>query len=104
MVEHHPNSPRDPSRLHQIGKKVSPGILLGYELIAVGIWKGDILSADLEDLGKLDASEISDQIMYGLKYGAKLGMPFRIEKTSMEKREANARRQRYRETFQNVWR
>ena len=41
-----------------IGKKVLPGIFLGYELIAVGIWKGDILIADLEDLEKLDASEI----------------------------------------------
>ena len=32
--------------------------LLGYELIAEGIWKRDILIADLEDLEKLDASEI----------------------------------------------
>ena len=29
-----------------------------FELIAGGIWKGDILIADLEDLEKLDASEI----------------------------------------------
>ena len=44
--------------IHQFGKKVLPGIFLGYELIAGGIWKGDILTADLEDLEKLDASDI----------------------------------------------
>ena len=31
---------------------------LGYELIADGIWKGDVPIADREELGKLDASEI----------------------------------------------
>ena len=46
MVEYHPISTRDQSRLHQIGKKVLPGIFLGCELIAGGIWKGDILIAD----------------------------------------------------------
>ena len=40
-----------------LGKKVLPGIFLGYELIAGGIWKGDMLIADLEDLEKLDASD-----------------------------------------------
>ena len=58
MVECYPISSRDQSRLHQFGKKVQPGIFLGYELIAEGIWKGDILVADLEELGKMDASEI----------------------------------------------
>ena len=48
----------DQARIHQCGKKVLPGILLGYELIAVWIWKGDIFIADLEELEKLDASEI----------------------------------------------
>ena len=33
------------------------GILLGYALIACGIWKGDILIADIEELRKLGASE-----------------------------------------------
>ena len=37
---------------------VLPGIFLGYELIAGENWKGDVLIADLEDLEKLDASEI----------------------------------------------
>ena len=58
MVEYHPISIRDQSRPHQFGKKVLPGIFLGYELIAKVIWKGDILRADLEDLEILDASDI----------------------------------------------
>ena len=52
MVEYCPISVQDQSRLHQYGKKVLPGIFLGYELIAGGIWKGDILIADLEDFEK----------------------------------------------------
>ena len=34
MVEYLPNSSRDESRLHQFGKKVLLGMLLGYALIA----------------------------------------------------------------------
>ena len=34
MVEYHPISAQDLSRRHQFGKKVLPGIFLGYELIA----------------------------------------------------------------------
>ena len=59
MVDYHPTSVREQSRLHQFGKKMLPGVFLGYELIAGGIWKGDILMADLEDLEKVDASEIN---------------------------------------------
>ena len=58
MVEYHPSSPKDLARIHQFCKKVLPGIFLGYELITGGIWKGDFLIADLEDLEKLDASDI----------------------------------------------
>ena len=58
MVENHPISARDQSRIHQFGKKVLPGVFFGYELIAGRIWKGDVLIADTEDLEKLDASEI----------------------------------------------
>ena len=58
MVEYRPISPRELSIIHQFGKKVLPGIFLGCELIAGGIWKGDILIAVLEDLEKLHASEI----------------------------------------------
>ena len=32
-----------PSRVHQFGKKVLPGLFLGYALYAGGIWKGDVL-------------------------------------------------------------
>ena len=58
MVEYHPSSPKDQATIHQFGKKVLSGIFQGFELIAGGIWKGDILIADLEDLEKLDASDI----------------------------------------------
>ena len=44
MVEYHPISAKDLSRLHQFGKKVLPGIFLGYVSHAEGIWKGDIWS------------------------------------------------------------
>ena len=46
------------ARIPQFGKKVLSGIFLGYALLAGGIWKGDILVADIEELEKLDASEI----------------------------------------------
>ena len=58
MVECHPISPKDQARIHQLGKKVLPGIFLGYELIEGRIWKGDILIADLEELSEFDASDI----------------------------------------------
>ena len=58
MVDHHPISTPDQSRLHQFGKKVLPMIFLGYALIGCGIWKVDILIADIEELEKVDASEI----------------------------------------------
>ena len=58
MVEYHPTSARDQSRLHQFGKKVVPVIFLGNALIAGRTWKEDILIADLEDLEKLGAPEI----------------------------------------------
>ena len=45
MVEYHPISIRDQSRLHQFGNKVLPGIFRGYALVAGEIWKGDILIA-----------------------------------------------------------
>ena len=52
MVEYHPISAKDLSRLHQFGKKVSPRMFLGYVLYAEGIWKGYILVVDIEELGK----------------------------------------------------
>ena len=58
LVEYYLISAKDQSRIHQFGKKVSPGLFLGYALYAGGIWKGDILVADIEDLQTMDASEI----------------------------------------------
>ena len=59
LVEYHPTTAKDQSRIHHFGKKVSPGLSLGYALYAGGgIWKGDILIADLEELETMDASEI----------------------------------------------
>ena len=49
---------KDQSRIHQFGKKVLPGLFLGCALYADGIWKGDVLIADLEELETMDASEI----------------------------------------------
>ena len=39
-------------------RKFLPGLFLGYALYAGGIWKGDVLIADLEELETMDASEI----------------------------------------------
>ena len=58
LVEYHPITAKDQSRIHQIGKKVLPGLFLGYALYAGRIWKGDVLIADLEELETMDASEI----------------------------------------------
>ena len=58
MVEYHPISPKDLSRMHQFGPKVLPGIFLGYALHAGSMSKGDILVADVEELEQMDASEI----------------------------------------------
>ena len=55
LVEYHA---KDQSRIHQFGRKVLPGLFLGYALYAGGIWKGDVLFADLEELETMDASEI----------------------------------------------
>ena len=58
MVEYHPVSAKDQSRLHQFGAKVLPGKFLGYALYAGRIWKGDIVVADIEELEEMDASEL----------------------------------------------
>ena len=58
LVEYHPITAKDQSRIHQFGKKVLPKLFLGYALYAEGIWKGDILVADSEELETMDASEI----------------------------------------------
>ena len=53
MVEYHPISAKGQSRLHMFGAKVLPGIFLGYVLFAAGIWKGDIMVADIEELDEM---------------------------------------------------
>ena len=58
LVECHPVTAKDQSRIHQFGKKVLPGLYLGHALYAEGIWKGDVLVADLEELETMDALEI----------------------------------------------
>ena len=58
LVEYLPITLKDQSRIHQFGKKVLPGLFLGCALYAGGIWKGDILVADIEELETMDASEI----------------------------------------------
>ena len=39
-------------------RKVLLGLFLGYALYACGIWKGDMMVADIEELEAMDASEI----------------------------------------------
>ena len=58
VVEYHPVSAKDQSRLHQFGAQVLPGIFLGYASYAGRIWKGDIMVADIEELEEMDASEL----------------------------------------------
>ena len=57
LVEYYPISAKDHSRIHHLGKKVLPGLFLGYALYAGGIWKGDIMVADIGELEMMDASE-----------------------------------------------
>ena len=58
LVEYYPITAKDQSRIHQFGKKVLLGLFLGYALYAGGIWKGDIMVADIEELEKMDAWDI----------------------------------------------
>ena len=58
LLECHPLTAKDQSRIHQFGKKVLPGLFFGHALYTGRIWKGDMLVADLEELETMDASEI----------------------------------------------
>ena len=40
LVEYHPVTAKDQSRIHQFGKKVVPGLFLGYALYAGGNLEG----------------------------------------------------------------
>ena len=61
LVEYYPISAKDQSRIHQLGKRFLPRLFLGYALYAGGIWKGDVLIADFEELETMDASEINSK-------------------------------------------
>ena len=54
----YPFTAKDQARIHQFGRKVLPGLFLGYALYAGGIWKGDVLFAAVEEWETMDASEI----------------------------------------------
>ena len=90
LVEYHPITAKDQSRIHPFGKKVLPGLFLGYALYAAGIWKVDVLVAELEELETMDASEIYSK------------------KTQCERGEISQTRRIYfssrRWTNQNLWR
>ena len=59
LVEYHPITAKDQSRIHQFGKKVLPRLFLGYALYTLGEFgKGDVLIADLEEFASMGASEI----------------------------------------------
>ena len=58
LVEYYPCTAKDQSRIHQFGKKVLPGLFLGYALYAGGIWEGHMMVADIEELETMDATEI----------------------------------------------
>ena len=58
LVEFQKISTKDQNRLHQFDKKVLPGTFIGYVLYAERIWNGDFLVADVEELEKMDATEI----------------------------------------------
>ena len=65
LVEYHPITAKVQSRIHQIGKKVLPGLFLGYALHAGGLWKGDVLIADFEELetnGRIGKSTQKDSM------------------------------------------
>ena len=61
LVEYYTISAKDQSRIHHFGKKVLPVLFIGYALYAGGIWKGDVLVADLKELETMDASEIDSK-------------------------------------------
>ena len=66
LVEYHPKTAKDQSRIHQFGEKVLPGLFLGCVLYAGWIWKGDIMFADIVEFEEMNASEI-----YSKRFNAK---------------------------------
>ena len=62
-LEYHLISAKDLSRLHQFVPQILPGIFFGDVFEAGGIWKGDILVADIEELELMDASELHARML-----------------------------------------
>ena len=60
MVEYHLVSSKDQSRLHQFGAKVLPRKFLGYVLYP---GKSGIMIADIEELEKMDASDLHARML-----------------------------------------
>ena len=58
LVEYHSITAKDQSRIHQFGKKVLPDCSSDTHCTRGGIWKGDALVAEFEELETMDASEI----------------------------------------------
>ena len=57
MIEYHPFSAKDQSGLHQFWLESSARNLPRICALCGGIWKGDIIVADIQELENLDASE-----------------------------------------------
>ena len=62
MIEYHPLSAQDQSRLLQFRKQFLPGIFLRYALHARGVWKGDILVADVDVLENKGMTGVPDPV------------------------------------------
>ena len=58
MADCHPISVKDISNCICLAQKSCQVFFLGYVLYAGGIWKGDIIIADIGELEEMDASEI----------------------------------------------
>ena len=67
LVEYHPKTAKDQYRIHKFGKKVLPGLFLGYALYAGRIWKGDVLIADLV----VDAKEVFSQRKWKIHFSSR---------------------------------
>ena len=61
MVEYHPISTKDQSRLRHFEAKVLPGIFLGYVLCAGGNLERRHYGRNIEELEEMDASELPRQ-------------------------------------------
>ena len=62
LFEYHPLSAQDQSRLLQFRKQFLPGIFLRDALHARGVWKGDILVADVDVLENKGMTGVTDPV------------------------------------------